>query len=345
MRRAAWFVPGPLDARTGGTIYDVRMAAGLRRLGWDVALHELDAAFPDAGVAAIESAAALLEHLPAGTIAVVDSLAVAPLADAIERAASRTAVVALMHLPLAADPARPDRSRFAARERRALAAAARVVVTGRAGAALLAPYALPPDRLAVVEPGTDAAPRAQGRGGLPVHLLAVAAVRAGKGYDVLLDALDQVDPGTWRLTCVGSLTRDPDEAARVRRAVAARGWDGLVRFTGELDGRRLAACYGEADLFVLASACETYGMALAEALAHGLPVVATRTGAARELLGEAAGLLVDPGDRTALGAAIQRLVANPALRARLADGAWVAGRQLPSWDAAARRLAAVLERP
>jgi glycosyltransferase involved in cell wall biosynthesis len=116
-----------------------------------------------------------------------------------------------------------------------------------------------------------------------------------------------------------------------------------VSFTGDLDATALERCYDTADLFVLATEQETYGMAVAEALARGLPVVSTLTGASPSLVGDDAGLLVPPGDRVALTTAMSLAIGDASLRARWAEGARRARTRLPSWDAAARRMATVLE--
>ena len=94
-----------------------------------------------------------------------------------------------------------------------------------------------------------------------------------------------------------------------------------MSLVGELDASALEDFYDRSDLFVLATLRETYGMAVAEALAHGLPVVSTRTGAIPDLVGSDAGLLVPPGDVQALTDALSRVIGDADLRARLAAGA------------------------
>ena len=85
-------------------------------------------------------------------------------------------------------------------------------------------------------------------------------------------------------------------------------------------------------------------MAVAEALAHGLPVVSTNTGAITELVGTDAGILVPIGDVEALTTALRTVIEDPVLRARLRDGAHRARLRLPSWDDAAVALSLALER-
>jgi len=345
MTSAVFVVPGAIDTRTGGSIYDRRMVDGLRRRGWDIAVVELAGDFPQPAAAAVAGAADVLAALPDGALVVMDGLALSVLPDLIEREAARLRIVALVHLPLAADVSIDDESRprLAAGEQRALAASALIVVTGAATLSLLEPYALPRDRVVVVEPGTDPAPQARGAGGPGVRLLCVATLNAGKGHDVLLSALAAVPNRQWQLTCAGSLTRDRATADRVRGLVQQLALEDRVALAGELDAHALATCYDAADVFVLATRRETYGMAVAEALARGLPVVSTTTGAIPDLVGPDAGLLVPPGDADALAAALSRVISDADLRVRMAAGAREVRERLPVWEVAVSRLDAALQ--
>ncbi|HEY3159945.1 MAG TPA: glycosyltransferase family 4 protein [Vicinamibacterales bacterium] len=344
MRPIVLVVPGPLGARTGGYLYDRRIVEGLRGLGWAVDVLELDASFPYPTPTALEEAAKALDAVAAGTIAIVDSLALGAMPDLITRAASRLRIVALVHLPLAAACGldRDTAARFEEGERRALRAAALVIVTGSATLPLIEKHELARDRVLVLEPGTDRAPLARGSSGHPIELLSVATLNPGKGHEELLVALSAVPHREWRLTCAGSLTRHPQTTDRVRTTIARLGLEDRVSLTGDLEAPALEACYDSSDLFVLATRQETYGMAVAEALAHGLPVVATMTGAIPELVGNGAGLLVPVGDTPALVEALSRVLGDASLRARLAQGARRVRDQLPTWEETSGRMAAAL---
>ncbi|MGE0395037.1 MAG: glycosyltransferase [Vicinamibacterales bacterium] len=135
----------------------------------------------------------------------------------------------------------------------------------------------------------------------------------------------------WHLTCAGSQTHSPDTAAKVRGLVAQLGLTAHVTFEGDLDGGGLAAAYADADVFALATRRETYGMAVSSAIAWGLPVVSTHTGAIPALVGDAAGIVVPVDDEPALTGALRRVLTDPGLRARLAAGALRAAERLPSW--------------
>jgi glycosyltransferase involved in cell wall biosynthesis len=169
----------------------------------------------------------------------------------------------------------------------------------------------------------------------------------GKGHDVLLDALATLMDLSWRCLCVGGLDRDAAFAEGLRRRVIDRGLGDRVRFPGPLTGADLAASYGAADLLVLASRAETYGMVVTEALAHGLPVVATAVGGVPEALGRGAdsvrpGLLVPPGDPAVLGAALRGWLGDAELRRRLRRAAGERRASLPGWPSTTSVLSGVL---
>jgi len=347
MRSVVLIVPGRLDTPTGGYRYDRCMSEGLRRRGWPVDVRELDQSFPHPTAAALADAARVLSDLPDGTRLLVDGLALGAMPEIIVRESARLRIAALVHLPLSADVGLDPEaaSRLEAGERRALTAAALVIVTGAAALPMLARYPIARNRIVTVEPGTARAPLARGSGAAaPVQLLSVATLNPGKGHDVLLAALGAMPEAPWHLTCAGSVTRHPATVARVRATIRTLGFENRVTLAGELDPADLDECYDRADVFVLATRQETYGMAVAEALARGLPVVSTTTGAIADLVGDDAGLLVPPGDAEALAGALGRVVGDNGLRAGLARGARRARGRLRSWEQAVDEMAAALDR-
>ncbi len=338
-------VPGSIATRTGGYGYDRRIVAGLRELGWQVTVRELDGSFPRPTPSALQGAARALAALPDGAVVLADGLAYGAMPDEARAEAARLRIVALVHHPLAEESGldASTAQALAASERAALAAARHVVVTSHRTAARLPDYGVTPDRISVVEPGTDPAPLAPGSGGEAVHLLCVASLTPRKGHAGLLRALSRLTALPWRLTCVGGALHPPT-AERLRELTATLGLADRVTMAGEGDDAMLAAAYAGADVFVLPTLYEGYGMVVAEALARGLPVVSTPTGAIAALVGEHAGVLVPPGDDAALEAALRRVIGDPALRARLSEGARRVRAHLPTWADAASRMADILTR-
>jgi glycosyltransferase involved in cell wall biosynthesis len=357
MHTVVFVVPGRLETRTGGYEYDRRMIAGLRARGWTVDVRELHGSFPHPTPAALDHAARVLADIPDSTTVVVDGLAFGAMPGEVEREARRLRLVALVHMPLAFEIGihRDTAGRLQINERRALAAAALVIVTGKITmSAMEAGYGVEQDRVTVVEPGTDRAPLARGSGGPMVELLSVATVNAGKGYEILFRALAPLQAPDWHLTCAGSLERDPTTVERLRAQLHADGLQDRVSLVGELNESALSASYDRADVLVSASLRETYGMAVAEALARGLPVVATTTGAAPDLVvglpsdsedphKRTAGILVPPGDVQMLRVALETMVADKDRRERFASIARRVRERLPTWNDASSKMAAALE--
>jgi glycosyltransferase involved in cell wall biosynthesis len=344
--RVAFAVPGDPDSLSGGYGYDRRIVAGLRASGWTVDVIRLGDGFPWPDAAARRRAAARIAAIADGTTVIVDGLAFGALPELAAAHAARLRWVALVHHPLALESGLDDGQRQCLfnSERRALASATMVITTSAATARSLAGYGVAAPRLQVVMPGTDAAPLAAGSAlaGGGVSLLCVATLIPRKGHMLLIDALAGLHSRAWTLHCVGSITRDTATAASVRAAIARHGLGARVHLHGELADAALQTCYDRADVFVLPSLHEGYGMALAEALARGLPVVSSTAGAIADTVPAAAGLLLPPGDGVALRHALQRVLDEPPLRAGLAAGARAARQQLPNWPQAVQRFAHVL---
>jgi glycosyltransferase involved in cell wall biosynthesis len=333
-RPLAFAVPGDLDTPTGGYAYDRRMIAELRRLGWSVEVLDLGGEFPRPSPAARAAAREKLAAVPTTMPIVIDGLAFGVLPDIAEVLSHTHRLIALVHHPLALESglAVEEAQALQASERAALARTRHVVTTSRAVVRVLtSDYAVEPKRLTVAPPGTDKVAPARGSGGGTLALLAVGAVVPRKGYDVLIAAVAGLADLPWRLTIVGDRTRDPATAERLARDIALRQLSDRVTLAGAVPAECLEALYSGADLFVLPSRFEGYGMGFAEAIAHGLPVIGTDAGAIPDTVPAGAGLLVPPDDADALAAALRRLIADAGERGRLAAAARAAAAQLPTW--------------
>jgi glycosyltransferase involved in cell wall biosynthesis len=347
VRSVVFAIPGDIAASTGGYAYDRRIIAELRRLGWQVDLLPLGDGFPMPDVEQVALAQARLLASAEERPIVIDGLAFSVLPEVAAVLHARRPVVALIHHPLACETGlTPERARqLAGSERQALASAHSVITTSAPTADLLvARFAVRPERIDVVLPGTDRVPLSAGSGGPGVELLSVGAIGVRKGFDLLVEALAGVSDLPWRLTIAGDRARDPEAVRRLDDAIARNGLQDRIRSLGVVSSDRLAALYAHADLFVLASQFEGYGMAYAEAIAHGLPIIGTTGGAIPDTVPASAGRLVPPGDVEALAQALRDLIGDEAHRHALAAGARAATATLPSWEESGRKFGRVLER-
>ena len=312
---------------SGGNVYDRRLLAGLAGHGWSLREHL---------VSGREALAAVLGALPDGSVVVVDGLVGSTEPEVLVPASQRLCVVVLLHMP-----------RDGQEERAVLAAAAAVVTTSRwTRGVVLERYALDPGRVRVAEPGVDPGGLAPGteHGG---ELLCIGPVTRAKGHDVLVDALASVADLSWRCTCVGARGLDPEFAGWLDGRARARGIAEGLLFTGPLSRADLDAAYAAADVLVTPSRAETWGMAVSEALAHGVPVLATLAGGLPEALGRGPGdvrpgVLVPVDDPTALGGALRRWLSDPDLRHSLRSAARLRRRTLPGWDRTTEAFSRVL---
>ncbi len=338
-------VPDGIDdpARpSGGNAYDRRVCRGLAEAGWRVREHAVPGSWPWPDAAAEQSLDRVIAGIADGGVVLVDGLVASMVPAALVPAARRLSLVVLVHMPLG------NASAGASAREGAVLSAARAVVTTSSWtrARLIERYTLPPERVHVAEPGADPAAAAPGTAG-GSELLCVAAVIPDKGHDLLLAALAPIGDLPWRCVCVGTLDRDPAFVDRLRRRAAADGIGERLCFAGPYRTARLDRAYAAADALVLASRAETYGMVVTEALARGLPVIATAVGGLPDALGRTAGgrrpgLLVPSGDRRALTAALRAWLGDAGLRQRLRQAAAERRLTVPGWPATTRRVADVL---
>jgi glycosyltransferase involved in cell wall biosynthesis len=343
-------LPGKLDQKTGGYLYDAHIVAGLRARGVQVHVHSLPGSYPLVDQEAIVEADRVLADLPDGALVVIDGLALPGVAGSLMVENHRLRLAALVHHPLSLEMGLSEAQARTLQliEQGSLARVQRVIVTSPATAeTLLADFHVTPDWLGVVEPGTDRPERlersaAAGSGTDQLNLLCVATVTPRKGHLILVEALSRLADLPWRLTCIGSTTRDAGAAAAVQDAIARHGLTGRITLMDEIEPEALRNQYRDADLFVLPSYYEGYGMALAEALSHGLPIVSSKAGAIPTTVPADAGILVHPGDVGALTEALRSILTDAELRSRLTTAACAAALKLPTWDDAVDRFAAEL---
>ncbi|MFK3979074.1 glycosyltransferase family 4 protein [Micromonospora sp. NPDC050397] len=329
---------------SGGNSYDRRVLRGLAGSGWSVREHPVPGAWPRPDATERAGLDRVLAGVPDGAVVLVDGLVASAVPEVLVPQAERLRLVVLVHMPLGDESA--DQR---AAEGTALAAATAVVTTSEWTRRRLRDlYALPADRLHVALPGVEPAPVAAGSAA-GSELLCVAAVTPHKGHDVLAAALATLTELTWDCVCVGALTRDPGFVAGLRRQMSGDGIADRVRLAGPRTGDALDAAYARADLLVLPSHGETYGMVVTEALARGIPVLATSAQGLPEALGRAPdgslpGLLVPPGDPPALAGALRRWLGDGDLRRRLRRSARDRRTTLTGWEKTVKRVADVLDR-
>jgi glycosyltransferase involved in cell wall biosynthesis len=296
MSELVFVVPGRLDQLTGGYLYDRKIVEVLRGSGRAVKVIELAPVADGSDFTTI----------PDGTTMVIDGLAFPQLEEAVAAQAHRLRLVALIHHSLAAETgiSFSDAAKLARLEAALLPRFRGVLCPSRETAAAMARSGVPPERIAVVPPGTaKPVPSVRPRHRRARALLCVANLVARKGHRVLVEALARIRDLDWRLLCIGSPDRDPATARAVCQMIRSLGLERRIRLAGEWPHASLTRAYRAADIFGLPSFHEGYGMAIAESMAHGLPIIATTAGAIPQTVPGEAALLLPPGDPAALAPA------------------------------------------
>lgn len=343
MRDVAFLIPGDLELPTGGYAYDRAVLKLLPGFGLRPIQVALPGSFPNPSAEDLEDCAAIVRSLPKDCLLLIDGLAYGAMPEALIERFERP-VIALCHHPLALENgiSATRAEALYASERQALARARHVIVTSPMTAKILnGDFGVPEGKITVARPGATRKGRASGSGSARLDVLAVGSVVPRKGYHILIEALSRLKARNWRLSIVGAV-RAPDCAAALEAQIIAAGLQDKVRLLGAVNEKALDSLYDHADLFVMSSLFEGYGMVLAEAMARGLPIVTTTGGAASDTVPEGAGLKVPPGDAEALASALEQALADPGLRRTLADAAFVAGENLKGWDDTAGIIAQTL---
>lgn len=345
-----FLVPGDPGQRTGGYGYVRRIVEALGNRGFIVTLQGLAGVFPETDAEARKAIDQALDAVPEGAAVIIDGLALGGLPPLAERHRQRLNLIALVHHPLADETGLTTaQSRWLfASEKTALSRVQGVIVTSEFTAGRLADFDVDPARIAVVTPGVDL-PTATRRPRMsspdaPWDILCVATLAPRKGQDLLISALAQCSDLSWHCTLAGSAERYPDYVDKLRQQIEQLGLTDRIELRGELDDAGLARAYAQADLFVLPSWYEGYGMVISEALANGLPIITTSGGALAYTAAPEASIRVTPGDSDVLGAALLQVLTEPERRQQLIAGAAQARRHLRSWPETAETFASAVER-
>ena len=339
MLEIAFAIPGDYNQPTGGYGYARSVKAVALEQGIRFRPVQLPGGFPFPSDQALAETERMIAALPPDLPVLIDGLAYGAMPAELLRRLNRR-WIALCHHPLALETGLPSdvAAHLSVAEASALAEAHQIIVTSAATADLLIQdFGVNPTKLTVAPPGVTRRPQAKGEANPPV-LLAVGALTPRKGYDLLIEALSMIKDRAWQCRIVGDTSRDPATTAAILDQINETGLGSRVILTGTIDEAALNQAYDEASIFVHAAHFEGYGMAVADALAAGLPIVATAAAATVALAPRSASRLTPVGDPAELAKALATLLDDPGLRQTLAAGAWAAGLKLPDWPETASRI-------
>ena len=346
-RHVTFAIPGSLDTLTGGFLYDRSIVAGLRERGWSVTVLDLGEGFPCPDDGARNQARDVVCHDRSTAPLVVDGLALGVLPELAEQVSAVRPLIGLVHHPLFLETGHcaDTRDRLFSSEKTALSHTRHIITTSHETRERVSTdFQVPCKRITNVEPGIKRpnSPPVY-RDTAHVNILSVGTLVPRKGHDRLIEALATLRGHSWNLRIVGSADLDPKHARMLRTLVSSHDLGDRVEFAGKVSDAELEDHYRSSDLFALASDYEGYGIAYAEAILRGLPVVGTTGGAIKDTVPEGTGILVPPGDTDALRTALQDMLANSQHRRIFAATARRSGSHFQTWDDAVCRFASVLE--
>ena len=326
---------GGTGRKTGGYMYNGRVIFGLRKRGFEIEEVVAGGASPDEQRTAAPGFGSTFDPSRYDAI-VVDALARIALAPHLDLWLSWRPVVALVHeLPsVASGGSGPETVPSECDYEEPLLHADRLVAVSDHGRNVLLGRGVSPGRIHVVPPGFDGIPEGVGphvQGDGPVRALCVAQWIERKGILTLVEAWALRERKGAVLELIGETDADPDYAFRIGDAIEAAPRDSIV-VSGCVDDATLGASYASADLFVLPSRYEGYGIVYAEALARGLPIIACEIGPVPDLVGREAAVLVRPDDKEDLSAALDLLLGDPTLRTKMSAAASRRASRLPRWE-------------
>lgn len=343
-----FLIPGDLATLTGGYAYDRELMSALRAQGVCVHHVAVSAQYPWPDEHTRAETAQRVAAIPDNAVVLADGLAYGVMDDIASHEHQRLNIIALCHHPLAFESGldtQQQRTLFKS-EKTALDLATAVVVTSAATATLLSKaFDIPARKITVALPGTkkqslaalSLQTTAQGR---PIRLLTVATLIQRKAHDVLIDALSRLSYLDWTARFVGGDHFDPAWAATLKKNTETLGLGERISFVGSVAD--LQTEYSQADVFVLPSRFEGYGMVFAEALSFGLPIIAARAGAVPDVVPDTAGVLVAPDDATQLAYALHKIMTEPEHYQQLRRGARQAAADLPDWQQTAAKVLELL---
>ena len=328
---------------TGGILYDYMVGLHFQRQGWPVEHFDLETLPRFAKALRFPAHGRIAKACGTDYDVLITDLGNSSLNLGLQRSAAgrgKLTVLLCHHFRAGLERTLLKRMLYRFTERRIVSEAALLVANSPHTASVLISMGRNRDDIVLAPPGLSV-PRADSPRfrELPLEVLMVGSIEPRKGVLDAVRALAASGLDDVRLTIAGESGTPADYLREVRGLIEGSDLGARVRLTGRLDSEALSAAYREADAFMLLSRWEGYGMAIAEAMASGLPVISTTAGAIPGLVEHGvSGLLAEPGDWKAAGAFLRSLLTDSDLRLRLSQGALEKSRGFPTWEESTGRI-------
>lgn len=344
--RVLFIIPGDINLPTGGYRYDRNIINALQQSGFDVELISIKGNYPFPSKVEQQTAIEQIQTFPTADISVVDGLLGGTSPHFMEALSKQMPVAALIHHPLCLENGLDETTAKSLEqsEREGLAYVSGVITTSPTTTQTVAElFKFNSDKIETVLPGVERGKISIGSQNSNVNLLCVGSVIPRKGHKDLILALSKLKHLNWKLDCIGSTQFDQVLFAELQALSDQNALAQKITFHGDVSQAALEEAYTKADIFVLASLFEGYGMAYAEAIVMGIPVIATTAGAIPKTVPQNCGILVEPSDISALTKALEDLITNKKLRMDYKNNAIAEEPNFPTWESSAQKFAEILK--
>ena len=307
-----FLIPGDIETLAGSYIYDKRIIEGLKAKGHTVNLQRLADDFPFPSDESLVQCKKIVKSIPKSEPIIVDSLAFGVIPEILEDVAATNPIIALIHVPLSVDPiySAYQRTLLTSNEQEAFKLASKFVVTSEYTLDVLLNLGIEMPQIKLVVPGIDDFPQKKNFPDKPFKLLSIANMCRSKDHSILVRALSALKDKDWLLDCYGNLDMDREYLSDLQAMIRKNHLQEKILIHGIVSGQELTNAFLNADLFVHPSDFEIYGMALSEALAHGIPVVASTGGGICKTVPSKMGQFFKPGDVYGLQSILEELFEN-----------------------------------
>lgn len=305
-----------INTLTGGYIYNKYIVNGLNEKNYDVSVISLLGNFPNPTSSDLNKCSEILNTLPDKAFLVVDSLILGFIPQLLIKIRERTSIIGLMHLPLSIDLKSNKKQRLFLEEEKALELCKRIITTSFYTKILLTESGIDAEKILVAEPGTENYPKKENYPCNPYNLVCISNYHENKNQIALIKALKNLVEYNWEMNFFGR--SDTFYFRKLKELVYSYNLDKRIFLGGPLERSKISDIYLKSDLFILPTKFETYGMALTEALAHGIPVITTLTGGISYSVPASMAIFVKPTVKS-LVAALKKVFIDHSVYKKLCD--------------------------
>jgi glycosyltransferase involved in cell wall biosynthesis len=329
--------PGDINSLTGSHIFTKRFAEGLKKNGHQITIHQLSNDFPFPSDKSLQTVQTILSLIPESDTIIFDNLISSSISALLKECAHRNHLICLFHLPLSIYPGFSvyQREMLAFSESESLGFIHHILAVGPFVEKFLLQQGIDKKKIILTFPGVEDCPQKKIYQPKPYRLLSVANLIRSKGHVTLVKALSALNNINWILDCYGDLDLDRQYLADLQALIRRNNLQNKIFIHGTISGKALSDAYLSADLFIHPSEFETYGIALTEALAHGIPVIASTGGGTLSTVPASMGKFFKPDDVYGLETILEVVFENTEIYKKLCNEASRYKSQAITWQKSA----------